>query len=69
MLRWAVALLEVLPAASVTCLKLDLDGSRQWHNEREQDKAALAAALSRLTNLRQLQFEGSAWGAMATACQ
>jgi hypothetical protein len=61
---WAVALLDVLPAASMTCLKVDLDGSRQWHNEREHDKAALAAAVSRLTNLRQLQFEGSTCGGL-----
>jgi hypothetical protein len=63
---WAIRLLDVLPAQYLTSLEVDLWGSREGHDAREEDAAALAAALSRLTNLRQLQFQGREDGGLGS---
>jgi hypothetical protein len=63
---WAIRLLDVLPAQYLTSLEVDLWGSREGHDAREQDAAALAAALPRLTNLRQLQFQVRADGGLGS---
>jgi hypothetical protein len=58
---WAVGLLPVLPAHSLTCLELGLNSSR-CPAQCGRDAAALAAALPRLSSLQQLVFKGDLMG-------
>jgi hypothetical protein len=58
---WAVGLLPVLPAHSLTCLKLGLKSS-SCPEQCGRDAAALAAALPRLSSLQQLVFTGDLLG-------
>jgi hypothetical protein len=57
---WAIGLLYVLSAHSLTCLKVNLDGSRQVPHAA----TALASSLSRLANLQRLQFQGNLEGGL-----